>query len=1307
MSETKYNYPSNLQNIKNELEAGNMSSLVGAGFSKNFSYTLFPSWWQLLIDMVKVTHEPQFKEQYQNITSRKGKSKPTYHAFLEEKINAYIDQIGPLKAVSKYIEKMGYREAADHMIENNTPIVELIDGKRYITYQKHGEAITTEITRDQIRIHEKFVTLPWNNIYTTNYDNLLESSIDINIEKEFKSKISQLEETLKGILETITKSEEELIDLENKLVEAEAVALEKNDEIASKPDERYDPNVINKLRNDILLLNSRIEFQKDQEKSTLEKRGIFERHCREFSSSITHSADLAFKKKGNIVKIHGSVRTSLEREYGFDGDNRIHYVIAEEDYNTYPEKHQAFTQLMRISLLQETFCLIGFSGIDPNFLAWVGWVRDIIERKKNTKESQLPKIYLFDITSGPPKPELELFYSNHRICFIPLGSPETIHFLQEQTGRSLPKEPKPRDLVELFIDFLSLDARPNKFAVALELTKQEDYSVYMRQLPSYDTLELHDKIHAAMKQAPALLAMRPYNRIPELKEMQFQAYFIELSQTYIKNLKKQDELFNALQVIRIIIEDHLIPVKGLFSDFNWFHQLVKLAKNIDQQLYHQYLIVELKDAVWNHEVSKIRSIENILKASRSPEISNELIYQKTLFELYNLRFDKAFQLLDAWEANSTWIPKKARLLGLKDLNAALDLLRSSHPQILQEQLYQLQLMATVAIGNSRQRRIDHLKQIERLEEQGLRSLHSNIDYLIERLNRTDEKILPYGKDKLTISHKIIFSAHTKYFDSMRLFGHMQESGLNFAGHNANYFASTKVYPAFKETLEEHPFPILFFTMQFNDENFVLRNAQDYIFSEKLYTERQLLSDMLQSAYLEESTPDQVKKNILIFYSVLLNTLRPTTWERFFVKVWQQQLANQRLFNARHFDKNHFINSGLRFIDSVQTSEMVINDLLQAVLDKVQTDISDTATSLLYELAHNLSLKVKWKHEGIRLNSKLIESIIGELPDNLNYIFLLGNINTAIPDAQRNQLYRKLMHLPKATKGDEKVWRILLYFSSDKPQVISLIKSNILHNERLWDAGFTEKGISGAYNYISLYRLRRGNHNHGIDWTKNEAVLIYKKLEKQVLRIADYVKTHSDLAFTQFGGLLDEMKWFLDYESEKLKDQRSFTRISKTVQGLVDSQKGYVDILSGLVSGEKSQVLLALNEISYQIYNHKKFQENDKYFNLILNKIILKDKEGLEACLERMSDWIYAFRTGDYFKEYSSQIEDIIELYLRESIDGLEPPFVEEKLVTFAFVLQQWGSKNEFVLKALGLLKESRFNTITRNLKIKLSQNIND
>lgn len=49
MSETKNNYPSNLQNIKKELEAGYTSSLVGAGFSKNFSYKLFPSWWQLLM----------------------------------------------------------------------------------------------------------------------------------------------------------------------------------------------------------------------------------------------------------------------------------------------------------------------------------------------------------------------------------------------------------------------------------------------------------------------------------------------------------------------------------------------------------------------------------------------------------------------------------------------------------------------------------------------------------------------------------------------------------------------------------------------------------------------------------------------------------------------------------------------------------------------------------------------------------------------------------------------------------------------------------------------------------------------------------------------------------------------------------------------------------------------------------------------------------------------------------------------------------------------------------------------------------
>ncbi|MBI0325550.1 SIR2 family NAD-dependent protein deacylase [Burkholderia plantarii] len=75
-------------------------------------------------------------------------------------------------------------------------------------------------------------------------------------------------------------------------------------------------------------------------------------------------ADLPHARAPRVVKLHGSI-----------GDAGP-LIFAEEDYRTYPSKHAAFVNLARQIFIENELCLIGFSGDDPNFLEWTGWVRD-------------------------------------------------------------------------------------------------------------------------------------------------------------------------------------------------------------------------------------------------------------------------------------------------------------------------------------------------------------------------------------------------------------------------------------------------------------------------------------------------------------------------------------------------------------------------------------------------------------------------------------------------------------------------------------------------------------------------------------------------------------------------------------------------------------------------------------------------------------------------------------------------------------------------------------------------------------------
>ena len=93
---------------------------------------------------------------------------------------------------------------------------------------------------------------------------------------------------------------------------------------------------------------------------------------------VVAKEDLLYANNPRIVKLHGSFPSSF-------------LIITEEDYRTYPNDYAPFVNTVRQSLLENTLCLIGFSGDDPNFLRWIGWMRDHLGKKTS------PKIYLIGV----------------------------------------------------------------------------------------------------------------------------------------------------------------------------------------------------------------------------------------------------------------------------------------------------------------------------------------------------------------------------------------------------------------------------------------------------------------------------------------------------------------------------------------------------------------------------------------------------------------------------------------------------------------------------------------------------------------------------------------------------------------------------------------------------------------------------------------------------------------------------------------------------------------------------------------------
>lgn len=110
---------------------------------------------------------------------------------------------------------------------------------------------------------------------------------------------------------------------------------------------------------------------------------LLERACASVISRkydiVVNQGDLVHSKKPRIIKLHGSFQSHRP------------FIITEDDYRRYPRDFVAFVNTVRQTLLENTLCLIGFSGDDPNFFQWVGWIRD------NLDSNNSRRIYLIGV----------------------------------------------------------------------------------------------------------------------------------------------------------------------------------------------------------------------------------------------------------------------------------------------------------------------------------------------------------------------------------------------------------------------------------------------------------------------------------------------------------------------------------------------------------------------------------------------------------------------------------------------------------------------------------------------------------------------------------------------------------------------------------------------------------------------------------------------------------------------------------------------------------------------------------------------
>ena len=136
------------------------------------------------------------------------------------------------------------------------------------------------------------------------------------------------------------------------------------------PDQEYEPS---KLHIEMLKLPWADVFTTNYD--TLLERACESVTSRKYDIVVTQE-DLIYSEAPRIIKLHGSFPSVRP------------FIVTDEDYRSYPDSHAPLVNTVRQTLLENTLCLIGFSGNDPNFLQWVGWIQDNLGRQYS------PKMYL-------------------------------------------------------------------------------------------------------------------------------------------------------------------------------------------------------------------------------------------------------------------------------------------------------------------------------------------------------------------------------------------------------------------------------------------------------------------------------------------------------------------------------------------------------------------------------------------------------------------------------------------------------------------------------------------------------------------------------------------------------------------------------------------------------------------------------------------------------------------------------------------------------------------------------------------------
>lgn len=373
---------------------------------------------------------------------------------------------------------------------------------------------------------------------------------------------------------------------------------------------------------------------------------------------VTTKEDLVFSRSPRIVKLHGSFPSQRP------------FIITEKDYRKYPHDFSFFVNTVQQSLIENLFCLIGFSGDDPNFLHWIGWIQD------NFGKDFSPKIYLIDILDDMSEAQRMLL---ERRNIVPIN----LSLIREEDGVVQEKSAAYADAYDKFFNYLEK-------AIKSDILRWGNGSSRSPKNKTHDETKLQEIIQDwkdEREQYPGWVILphrqrnilwgRTRNWLRELDKTDFGKVSESLRLNFVYELCwRFDQFLYPLFGQEIITQCENIAKVAVSKkeEFNkWFEVILTLMKCYRMEGHHDKWN-RLKTAIQEH------------KKNLSDEQLAKLYYEQSLFALFSFDIPLLKKELQEWPEMKT-LPfmeaKKASLfaeigelsLARKILDNALDAIR--------------------------------------------------------------------------------------------------------------------------------------------------------------------------------------------------------------------------------------------------------------------------------------------------------------------------------------------------------------------------------------------------------------------------------------------------------------------------------------------------------------------------------------------------------------------------------------------------------------------------------------------------------